>query len=150
MKEVDYLIVSAGLYGSVFTHEMKNAGYSYLVIDKRPHLAGNIFTELIEGIHVHKYGTHIFHTDNKVVWDFVNQLTTFNRYTNSPVVNYHGKLNDERNSTHFAQYMEKAKVCFHVLFGGILGKYRYIDMDDVIGSALQDARLELNRRNLND
>lgn len=84
--------MGAGLYGAVYAFEMKKAGYSCLVIDKRPHLAGNIYTELLEGIQIHKYGAHIFHTDSKVVWDYVNKFTTFNRYTNSPVANYRGKL----------------------------------------------------------
>lgn len=88
----DYLIVGAGLYGSVFAHEAKKAGKSVLVIDKRTNIAGNIFTEQIEGIHVHKYGAHIFHTNSKKVWDYVNQFAVFNRFTNSPVANYKGEL----------------------------------------------------------
>lgn len=88
----DYLIVGAGLYGSVFARQAADAGKSVLVIDKRPHIAGNIYTEEIEGINVHKYGAHIFHTNNKKVWNYVNQFATFNRFTNSPVANYHGEL----------------------------------------------------------
>ena len=88
----DYLIVGAGLYGAVFAHEAKKAGKTCLVIDKRDHIAGNIYTEKIEGIDVHRYGAHIFHTNNKEVWNYVNQFADFNRYTNSPVANYHGEL----------------------------------------------------------
>ena len=88
----DYLVVGAGLYGAVFAHEAKKAGKSVLVIDKRPNIAGNVYTEQIEGIHVHKYGAHIFHTNLKHVWEYINQFATFNRFTNSPVANYHGKL----------------------------------------------------------
>ena len=92
MREYDYLIVGAGLYGSVFAHRAKQAGKRCLVIDKRPHLGGNVYCEEVEGINVHKYGAHIFHTSNKEVWDFVNGIVPFNRYTNSPVANYKGKL----------------------------------------------------------
>ena len=92
MKKYDYLIVGAGLFGAVFAHEAKKAGKSVLVLDKRNHIGGNLYTEQIEGIHVHKYGAHIFHTNNKTVWDYVNQFADFNRYTNSPVANYHGEL----------------------------------------------------------
>ena len=88
----DYLIVGAGLYGAVFAHEAKKAGRRCLVIDKRAHIAGNIYTEEVEGINVHRYGAHIFHTNNKEVWDYVNRFATFNRYTNSPVANYKGEL----------------------------------------------------------
>ena len=88
----DYLIVGAGLFGAVFAHEAKAAGKSVLVIDKRPNIAGNVYTEQIEGIHVHKYGAHIFHTNNKEVWEYVNRFAIFNRFTNSPVANYHGEL----------------------------------------------------------
>jgi len=91
-KKYDYLVVGAGLYGSVFAHEAKKAGKSVLVIDKRPNIAGNVFTEDIEGIHVHKYGAHIFHTNNKKVWNYITQFAEFNRFTNSPVANYHGEL----------------------------------------------------------
>ena len=92
MKKFDYLIVGAGLYGSIFAREATNNGYKCLVIDKRPNIAGNIYTEKVEGINVHKYGAHIFHTNNKEVWDYLNQYCEFNRFTNSPVANYKGEL----------------------------------------------------------
>lgn len=88
----DYLIVGAGLFGAVFAHEAVKAGKSVLVIEKRDHIAGNVYTEDMEGIHVHKYGAHIFHTNLKHVWDYVQQFAAFNRFTNSPVANYHGEL----------------------------------------------------------
>lgn len=88
----DYLVVGAGLYGAIFAREAKKVGKSVLVIDKRPNIAGNIYTETIEGIHLHKYGAHIFHTNDKEVWDYINQFATFNRFTNSPVANYKGEL----------------------------------------------------------
>ena len=88
----DYLVVGAGLYGAVFAHEANKQGKSVLVIDKRPNIAGNVYTEKIEGIHFHKYGAHIFHTNNRAVWDFVTQFATFNRFTNAPVANYKGEL----------------------------------------------------------
>ena len=87
----DYLIVGAGLFGATFAYKAKQAGKKCLVIDKRPHLGGNIYCENIEGINVHKYGAHIFHTSNKQVWEFVNSIVEFNRYTNSPIANYKGK-----------------------------------------------------------
>ena len=89
---VDYLIVGAGLYGAVIAQKAKEAGKSVLVIEKRDHIAGNVYTEDVEGIHVHKYGAHIFHTNNKDVWDYVQKFATFNRFTNSPVANYKGEL----------------------------------------------------------
>lgn len=92
MKAFDYLIVGSGLFGATFAYFAKKAGKKCLVIDKRPHLGGNVYCESIEGINVHKYGAHIFHTSNKKVWDFVNGIVPFNRYTNSPVANYKGKL----------------------------------------------------------
>lgn len=92
MKHYDYLIVGAGLFGAVFAYKARQQGKKCLVIDRRPHLGGNIYCEKIEGINVHKYGAHIFHTSNKEVWDFVNSIEEFNRYTNSPVANYKGKL----------------------------------------------------------
>lgn len=92
MKQYDYLFVGAGLFSAVFAHQAKLAGKKCLVIDRRSHLGGNIYCENIEGINVHKYGAHIFHTSNKVVWDYVNSIVEFNRYTNSPVANYKGKL----------------------------------------------------------
>ena len=88
----DYLVVGSGLYGAIFACEAKKKGKKVLVIDKRPNVAGNIYTEKIEGINVHKYGAHIFHTNNKKVWEYVNQYATFNRFTNSPVANYKGEL----------------------------------------------------------
>ena len=88
----DYLVVGSGLYGAVFAHEAKAHGKNVLVVDKRSNIAGNIYTENIEGINVHKYGAHIFHTNNKMVWDYVNRLVEFNRFTNSPVANYKGEL----------------------------------------------------------
>jgi UDP-galactopyranose mutase len=92
MKKYDYLIVGAGLYGAVFAHEMTAQGYKCLVIDKRNHVGGNIYTKEIEGIQVHQYGAHIFHTNNKDVWDYVNGFAKFNRYTNSPIANYKGEI----------------------------------------------------------
>ena len=88
----DYLIIGAGLYGAVFAQQAKAAGKKVLVIDKRNHIAGNVYTEKVEGIDFHKYGAHIFHTNNQEVWDYVNQFVTFNRFTNSPVANYKGEL----------------------------------------------------------
>lgn len=88
----DYLIVGAGLYGAVFAHEMKKQGKTCLVLEKRDHIAGNIYTALEEGIHVHKYGAHIFHTNDREVWEYVNRFAEFNRYTNSPVANYKGEI----------------------------------------------------------
>ncbi len=88
----DYLVVGAGLYGAVFAQQAKAAGKSVLVIDKRPNIGGNVYTEQIEGIHVHKYGAHIFHTNNKKVWQYITQFAEFNRFTNSPVANYKGEL----------------------------------------------------------
>lgn len=92
MNKYDYLIVGSGLFGAVFAHLARKAGKKCLVIDKRPHLGGNIYCEEQHGINVHKYGAHIFHTSNKQVWDFVNALVPFNRYTNCPVAMYEGKL----------------------------------------------------------
>lgn len=92
MAKYDYLIVGSGLYGAVFAYEAKKAGKRVLVIDKRPNIAGNVYTEEIEGINFHKYGAHIFHTNNKEVWDYVTKFAEFNRFTNSPVANYKGEL----------------------------------------------------------
>ena len=92
MNKFDYLVVGSGLFGAVFAHEAKKAGKSVLVIDKRPNIAGNVYTEDVEGIHVHKYGAHIFHTNNQEVWEYIQQFATFNRFTNSPVANYKGEL----------------------------------------------------------
>lgn len=91
-KKYDYLIVGAGLFGSVFAREMADRGKKCFVIDKREHIGGNLYCEECEGINVHKYGAHIFHTSNKHIWDYVNKLAEFNRYTNSPIANYKGKL----------------------------------------------------------
>lgn len=88
----DYLIIGSGLYGAVFARQAADAGKKVLVIDKRDHIGGNVYTEKVEGIDVHKYGAHIFHTNNKEVWDYVNRFATFNRFTNSPVANYKGEL----------------------------------------------------------
>jgi len=88
----DYIIIGSGLFGSTFAHIAHKHGKKCLVIDKRPHLGGNVYCENVEGINVHKYGAHIFHTNNKEIWDFVNSIVPFNRYTNSPVANYKGRL----------------------------------------------------------
>ena len=92
MPHYDYLIIGSGLYGATFAHKAKQAGKKVLVIDKRPHIGGNVYCENIEGINVHKYGAHIFHTSNKKVWDFVNSIVEFNRYTNCPMASYKGEL----------------------------------------------------------
>ena len=92
MEKYDYLVVGSGLFGATFAHEAKAAGKRALVIDKRPNIAGNVYTEDVEGIHVHRYGAHIFHTNDKEVWDYVNRFAVFNRFTNSPVANYKGEL----------------------------------------------------------
>ena len=92
LKMYDYLVVGAGLYGAVFAHEATARGKSVLVIDKRPHVAGNVYTENVEGINVHVYGAHIFHTNDKRVWNYITQFAEFNRFTNSPVANYKGEL----------------------------------------------------------
>ena len=92
MEKYDYLIVGAGLFGAIFAREAVKAGKKVLVVDKCCHIGGNVYTEKVEGIHVHVYGAHIFHTNNKIVWDYVNQFAVFNRFTNSPVANYHGEL----------------------------------------------------------
>ena len=91
-KKYDYLIVGSGLYGATFAYKALLAGKKCLVIDRRSHLGGNVYCENIEGINVHKYGAHIFHTNNKEVWDFVNSIVEFNRYTNCPMANYKGEL----------------------------------------------------------
>lgn len=88
----DYLVVGAGLFGSVFAREASDKGKKVLVIDKRPNIGGNVYTENIEGINVHKYGAHIFHTNNKNVWNYITRFAEFNRFTNSPVANYKGEL----------------------------------------------------------
>lgn len=88
----DFLVVGAGLYGAVFAHQANAAGKSVLVVEKRDHIAGNVYTEKVEGINFHKYGAHIFHTNNKTLWEYVHKFATFNRFTNSPVANYKGEL----------------------------------------------------------
>ena len=108
----DYLIVGAGLFGSVFAHEAKAAGKRVLVIDRRPHIAGNVYCRDVEGIHVHEYGAHIFHTNNKEVWDYVNRFSEFNRFTNSPVANFRGEL----YSLPFNMYT------FNKMWGGVTPK----------------------------
>ncbi|MGL5902205.1 MAG: NAD(P)-binding protein [Cetobacterium sp.] len=92
MKKYDYLIVGAGLFGATFAYEAKKAGKKCLVVDKRDHIGGNIYCKNIEGINVHQYGAHIFHTSNKKIWDYVNSFVEFNRYTNSPIANYKGEI----------------------------------------------------------
>lgn len=92
MSKYDYLVVGAGLYGAAIAYRLKQAGNAVLVIDKRSHVGGNLYCEKVEGINVHKYGAHIFHTSNKEVWDFMNSFVEFNRYTNSPTANYKGKI----------------------------------------------------------
>ena len=92
MKKYDYLIIGSGLFGAVFAQQAKAAGKKVLVVEKRPYTAGNVYTEEIEGINVHKYGAHIFHTNNKQVWDYITQFADFNRFTNSPVANYKGEI----------------------------------------------------------
>ena len=88
----DYLVVGAGLFGATFAHEIAKKGKRVLVIEKRDHVAGNIYTEEIAGIQVHKFGAHIFHTNDKAVWDYVNQFAEFNQYINTPIANYHGEI----------------------------------------------------------
>ena len=92
IMKYDYLVVGAGLFGSVFAQIANERGKKILVVDKRAHIGGNVYTEKVEGINVHKYGAHIFHTNNKKVWDYVNRFVEFNRFTNSPVANYKGEL----------------------------------------------------------
>ena len=92
MKQYDYLIVGSGLYGAVFAQQAATKGKKVLVIDKRPNIAGNVYTEDMEKVHVHKYGAHIFHTNNKKVWNYITKFAEFNRFTNSPVANYKGEL----------------------------------------------------------
>ena len=92
MKQYDYILVGSGLYNGVFAYFARKQGKKCLVVEKRDHIGGNIYCEDVADIHVHKYGAHIFHTSNRRVWDFVNGLAEFNRYTNSPVANYHGEM----------------------------------------------------------
>lgn len=92
LKKYDYLVVGSGLFGATFAFEASKRGKRVKVIEKRNHIGGNIYTEKIDGIEVHRYGAHIFHTSNKVIWDYINQFVSFNRYTNSPIANYHGEI----------------------------------------------------------
>ena len=92
MKHYDYVLVGSGLYSGVINYLARHEGKKCLVIEKRDHIGGNVYCEDVEGIHVHKYGAHIFHTSNKKVWNFVNSLVEFNRYTNSPIANYKGEI----------------------------------------------------------
>ena len=92
MESYDVLIVGAGLYGATVAQRLREKGKRVLVLEKRPHVGGNVYTEEIEGIQVHKFGAHIFHTNDKRVWDYVNRFAEFNRYTNAPVANFHGEL----------------------------------------------------------
>lgn len=94
----DYLIVGSGLFGATFAYEAANRGKRVKVIEKRNHIVGNIYTEEIDGIQVHKYGAHIFHTSNKEIWNYVQQFAEFNRYTNSPIANYHGEIYNMPNN----------------------------------------------------
>ena len=89
---IDFLIIGSGLFGAVCARELADRGRSVVVLDKRPNIGGNVYTEVVDGINVHKYGAHIFHTNNKELWDYVNRFAVFNRYTNSPVANYKGEL----------------------------------------------------------
>ena len=108
MKQYDYLVVGAGLFGAVFARQAADAGKKVLVIDKRDHIAGNVYTEQVEGIHVHRYGAHIFHTNNKTVWDYITRFAEFNRFTNSPVANYKGN------------YIACLLICTHSIRSGVL------------------------------
>ena len=92
MKKYDYLIVGAGLFGATFAYEMTKEGKTCLVIDRREHIAGNIYCEKINNINVHKYGAHIFHTDSKSTWEYINQFCDFNNYINSPIANYKNEV----------------------------------------------------------
>ena len=110
MKRYDYLIVGSGLFGATFAYKATQAGKRCLVIDRRAHLGGNVYCEQVEGINVHRYGAHIFHTSDRAVWDFVNSLVPFNRYTNCPVANYHGELyNLPFNMNTFCQMWQDVK-----------------------------------------
>lgn len=106
MKKYDYLIVGAGLFGAVFAYEAMQRGKTCLVLERRNHIAGNIYCETIEDIHVHKYGAHIFHTSNKQVWDYINQFATFNNYINSPIAVYKDELYNLPQHEHLQQNVE--------------------------------------------
>lgn len=150
-KKYDYLIVGSGLYGSVLAHELTNKDKSVLVLEKRNHVGGNIYTENINGINVHKYGAHIFHTSNEKIWKFINQFAKFNNFINSPIANFNGELyNLPFNMNTFTKLwsdvitpddaikrIEKEK---NVYFGGRLGLYKYYDMDKIIEQALEFAQ----------
>ena len=92
MKQYDYLVVGTGLFGAVFAQQAKEQGKKVLMVEKRNHIAGNVYTKTVDGIHVHEYGAHIFHTNNRTVWDYITRFATFNRFTNAPVANYKGEL----------------------------------------------------------
>ena len=92
MKQYDYLVVGTGLFGAVFAQQAKEQGKKVLMVEKRNHIAGNVYTKTVDGIHVHEYGAHIFHTNNSTVWDYITRFVTFNRFTNAPVANYKGEL----------------------------------------------------------
>ena len=110
-KQYDYLLVGSGLFAGVFAYYAKKAGKTCLVLEKRGHAGGNIYCENIEGINVHRYGAHIFHTSNKEVWNFVNSLVEFNRYTNSPVANYKGEMyNMPFNMNTFSKMLEEGQL----------------------------------------
>ena len=101
----DYLVVGSGLFGAIFANEAKKRGKKCLVIDKRPHVGGNIYTENVDGINVHKYGAHIFHTSDKYIWNYVNQFAEFNNYINSPIANYKGELYNMPFVDHFLNFI---------------------------------------------
>ena len=107
----DYLIVGSGLFGAIFAHEAKKAGKKVLVIDKRDHIGGNIYTREIEGIQVHQYGAHIFHTSDEEVWNYIRQFAEFNRYTNSPVARYRNEL----YNLPFCRFDVSAALVYHIL-----------------------------------
>ena len=107
----DYLVVGAGLYGAVFAHEAKKKGKTCLVIEKRNHIAGNIYCENVEGINVHVYGAHIFHTSDKFIWDYINEFAEFNNYINSPIAKYKNELyNLPFNMNTFSKMLEEGQL----------------------------------------
>lgn len=131
----DYLIVGSGLFGSVFAREMTDKGYNVLVIEKRSHIGGNIYTEKSENINVHKYGAHIFHTDNREVWDYINRYADFNRFTNSPIANYKGELYNLPFNMN----------TFHEMWGVVTPQ----EAEDMIEKQKEDANIE-NPSNLEE